>query len=164
MFQLNLIPNIHFYCGGSSEGETELTSFDGALLKSGIGNTNLIKMSSIVPPNSKKVSPVEIPAGSFLPIAYASITSSEPGETIAAAVATAIPLDKSLNGVIMEHSNHAPLEFVEEKVRKMAEEAMSMRGITQFTIESKGIEAKVERYATAFAAVVLWDTSLLEKK
>ncbi len=164
MVKIDTIPDVHFFCAGSSEGETELTSFDGALLAAGIGNTNLIKMSSIVPPASKEVKPFKLPLGSFAPVAYAAITSSEPGETIAAAVSAAIPDDPSINGVIMEHSNHAPLEFVEEKVRSMAEEAMKMRGITKYTVKSKGVEATVENIATAFAAVVLWEERLMGDK
>lgn len=163
MFDLKMIPDIHFFCAGASEGRTELTSFDGALLAAGIGNTNLIKMSSIVPAASKEVSQFEIPAGSFLPVAYASITSEEPGETISAAVAAAIPDDPKINGVIMEHHNHAPLEYVEAKVREMAEEAMEIRGIKKFTIKSRGVEAKVKHAATAFAAVVLWHSELRGK-
>jgi len=44
-------PTKFFMATGSSEGYTELNSFDGALLNAGIGNTNLVKMSSIVPPH-----------------------------------------------------------------------------------------------------------------
>ncbi len=161
MVDVRRIPDIHFFCAGASEGHTELTSFDGALLKAGIGNTNLIKMSSILPPFSEEVDAIAIPPGSFLPLAYAALTSEEPGETISAAVAIAIPDDRSVNGVIMEHSNHAPLEFVEKKVREMAEEAMAMRGITKYTVKSRGVEAKVKHVATAFAAVCLWYRDLL---
>ncbi len=164
MVDVRRIPDIHFFCAGASEGHTELTSFDGALLKAGIGNTNLIKMSSILPPFSEEVEAVAIPPGSFLPLAYAAITSSEPGETISAAVAIAIPDDRSLNGVIMEHHNHAPLAYVEARVREMAEEAMAMRGITRYTVKSRGVEAKVEHVATAFAAVCLWYRDLLSRK
>ena len=162
MVDVRSIPDIHFFCAGASEGKTELTSFDGALIKAGIGNTNLIKMSSILPPRSAEVKAVAIPPGSFLPLAYAAITSTEPGETISAAVAIAIPDDRSLNGVIMEHHNHAPLEYVEAKVREMAEEAMEMRGIKKFTVHSKGVEAKVVHAATAFAAVCLWYKNLIK--
>lgn len=160
MIDLKNIPDIHFLCAGASEGKTELTSFDGALLAAGIGDTNLIKMSSILPPNSKEVEPFVIPRGSFIPLAYADITSSEPGETISAAIAIAVPNDRNINGVIMEHHNHAPLDFVENKVCEMAAEAMEMRGVKDFTIKSKGIEHKVISIATAFAAVVLWDSRL----
>lgn len=162
MIDLKNIPDIHFFCAGASEGETELNSFDGALLAAGIGDTNLIKMSSILPPMSKEVVPFKVKTGSFLPLAYASITSSEPGETISAAIAIAYPEDKSLNGVIMEHHNHAPLEYVEKKVVEMAEISMKMRGITKYTVKSKGVEHKVKNTATAFAAVVLWDSSMME--
>jgi len=148
MVDVRRIPDIHFFCAGASEGHTELTSFDGALLKAGIGNTNLIKMSSILPPFSEEVDAIAIPPGSFLPLAYAALTSEEPGETISAAVAIAIPDD-------------APLEFVEKKVREMAEEAMAMRGITKYTVKSRGVEAKVKHVATAFAAVCLWYRDLL---
>lgn len=36
--------------GGSGEGATRLNAFDAALLDAGVGNTNLIKLSSILPP------------------------------------------------------------------------------------------------------------------
>ncbi|MGI6394341.1 MAG: pyruvoyl-dependent arginine decarboxylase [bacterium] len=163
MIDLKNIPNIHFFCTGASEGKTELTSFDGALLKAGIGNTNLIKMSSILPPNSKEVKPFLIKPGSFIPLAYADMTSSEPGKTISAAVAISIPDDRNLNGVIMEHHDAAPISCVEAKVREMAKEAMEMRGIKNYTIKSKGIEHKVVNIATAFAAVVLWDSKMTEE-
>ena len=156
MFQFsNTIPDIHFLTAGSSEGRTGLNSFDGALLDAGIGDTYLIKMSSILPPHSKEVEPFKAPAGSFLPVAYASITSGEPDMFISAAVAIAIPTDRSKNGVIMEYSNMSHLEMVENRVREMAKEAMEMRGITDFTISSKGIETQVKNIATCFAAVVL---------
>ncbi len=157
MFQFGKeIPNIHFLCAGSSEGHTGLNSFDGALLSAGIGNTNLIKMSSILPPHSKEVEPLTIPPGSFVPVAYAAITSGEPDMFISAAVAIAIPSDRSLNGVIMEYSNMSHLEMVENRVREMAKEAMQMRDITDFSIISKGVEAQVRNIATCFAAAVLW--------
>ena len=43
-------PTTHTFVSGASEGYTPLNAFDGALLAAGVGNTNLVKMSSIVPP------------------------------------------------------------------------------------------------------------------
>src|SRR5262249_17098555 len=40
---------------GSAEGTTELNAFDNALLAAGIGNINLVKVSSILPPNTEIV-------------------------------------------------------------------------------------------------------------
>jgi arginine decarboxylase len=155
MIPLTQNPDIYFLCSGSSEGQAELTSFDGALLASGIGNTNLIRLSSILPPHCAQVQPFIPRQGSFLPIAYAAITSSTPGEIISAAVSVAIPDDRSLNGVIMEHSSTASLEVVEKKVRALAVEAMEMRGITDYSIQTEGIETTVKSIATAFAGVAL---------
>lgn len=156
MFTKDRLPEKFFFVSGHSEGFSKLNSFDGALLDAKIGNTNLIKMSSIVPPHCRKVRTCTIPQGSFLPVAYASITSDMPGEYIAAGVASAIPSDRSKAGVIMEYSARGRKKDVEAIVRSMAEEAMKMRSIKQFTLESKSIEHKVKHIGTSFAAVVLW--------
>ena len=84
-------PTHYFLVCGASEGFTPLNAFDAALLRAGIGDTNLVKMSSIVPPRCQLIAPVPLPAGSLVPTAYASITSDIPGEIIASAVAVALP-------------------------------------------------------------------------
>jgi arginine decarboxylase len=38
---------------GSGEGATPLNSFDAALLDAGIGNLNLVRVSSILPPGAQ---------------------------------------------------------------------------------------------------------------
>ena len=43
-------PTQYFLVSGASDGYMPLNAFDGALLQAGIGNTNLVRMSSIVPP------------------------------------------------------------------------------------------------------------------
>lgn len=156
MLNYQIIPNIYFLCSGSSEGQTSLTSFDGALLNAGVGNTNLIKVSSILPPACQEVDPFAIPEGSLLPIAYASLTSSHPGEIISSAIAIAIPEDRSVPGVIMEHSATASATTTEAQVQTMAKEAMQMRDIDKFIIKSKAIEATVTKITTTFAGTVLW--------
>jgi len=70
MFTQQKIPNIYFFCTGKSHGETKLTSFDTALLQAGVGNTHLIKVSSIVPLACQEVKPFSISQGMLLPIAY----------------------------------------------------------------------------------------------
>src|ERR1019366_6899933 len=40
-----------FVTSGVSSGSTQLAAFDGALLDAGIANFNLIKLSSVIPPN-----------------------------------------------------------------------------------------------------------------
>ena len=150
------LPTSFFMVTGASEGYTPLNAFDGALLDAGIGNTNLIKMSSIIPPGAFMVDPVSVPPGIFLPVAYGSLYSNVPGEIIAAAVAAAVPDDPVLPGVIMEYSTRGRKKDVESIARAMAEEAMSRRGISKMSIHSVSRETHVESIAAIFAAVVLW--------
>jgi len=70
------VPDLYWPCKGTAEGFTELNAFDGALLAAGIGDTNLVKMSSIVPPACKRIDPVKLPGGALVPVAYAAMTSS----------------------------------------------------------------------------------------
>jgi arginine decarboxylase len=151
------LPKNFFMVTGASEGYTPLNAFDGALLDAGIGNTNLIKMSSIIPPGASLIDPVPVPPGIFLPVAYGSLDSNVPGEIIAAAVAAAVPDDPSLPGVIMEYSTRGRKKDVESIARAMAEEAMTRRGITKMSIHSVSRETQVHSIAAIFAAVVLWN-------
>ncbi len=150
-------PKRFFIVSGNSEGFSKLNSFDCALLNAKIGNMNLIKISSIIPPFCHPVKFIKIPQGSFIPVAYASITSDMTGQYISAGVAAAKPTDDSLPGVIMEYSSNGRKKEIEEIVRSMAEEAMRVRNITSYNILSKSCEHRVKRIGTAFAAVVLWE-------
>ena len=151
------MPTTFFFVKGRSEGFSYLNSFDGALLEAGIGNTNLVKMSSIIPPRCREIDPVPLPQGALVPVAYASITSSTPGERISAGVAAAFPTDEDHAALIMEYAATGSMEEIEEKVRGMAEEGMLMRGKEIKRLKSVAVEHVVEKTGTAFAAVVLWD-------
>ncbi len=150
-------PTCFFLVSGEGEGDTPLNAFDISLLNSGIGNTNLVRMSSIVPPACKRIKPVNLPFGALVPVAYASINSDMPGEIISAAIAVAIPEDDSKPGLIMEYSARGHMEDIEKIVKRMAEEGMSYRGEKTRKITSKSMEHKVKKIGSAFAAVVLWD-------
>lgn len=145
-----------FLVSGSSEGYTRLNAFDGALLKSGIGNTNLIKVSSILPPACKPVNPVKVPPGSFVPCAYTYIASDVPGEIISACVCTAIPVKKKDPGLIMEFSSAGRKSLAEKIIKEMAHEGMRVRGQKIKKIIVKSAQHRVKKIGCAFAGVVLW--------
>ncbi|RKY49444.1 MAG: arginine decarboxylase, pyruvoyl-dependent [Candidatus Neomarinimicrobiota bacterium] len=151
------MPTKYFLVSGTAEGITELNSFDNALINAGVGDTNLVRLSSILPPRCREIDPIKLPEGSLVPIAYSKITSSRPGEVISAAVAIGIPEDENLAGLIMEYAAREPLEVVERKVKEMVREGFSFRGKKLKEIKSIGATIKVKRIATAFAGVVLWD-------
>ncbi len=150
-------PNIYALKAANAEGFSELNAFDVALLKSGVGNTNLVKMSSILPPRCKRRETIELPPGDLVPVAYAAITSSKKGERIAAAVAIAIPKDRNKNGLIMEYEDEGiTAEEAEAHVIEMAKWGMEYRGYEIERIESIAIDHVVEEHGAAFACVVLW--------
>jgi arginine decarboxylase len=152
-------PTKFFLVSGSSEGFSLLNAFDGALLASGVGDTNLVRMSSILPPGCEQISPlpVPLPQGVLVPTAYASINSDVPGETISAAVAIGIPRDASRAGLIMEYSARAEEKVVLEQVKKMAEKGMEVRKRAIKEIMAISATYKVVTIGAVFAAVVLWD-------
>ena len=149
-------PTQYFLVSGASDGYTPLNAFDGALLQAGIGNTNIVKMSSIVPPHCQLIAPVPLPPGALVPAAYAAITSDIPGEMISAGVAIALPEDENQNGLIMEYSAKGDRRKIEEIVRNMAVEGMKLRGWKIKNLQTVASEYRVKRVGATLAAVVLW--------
>ncbi|RKZ00046.1 MAG: arginine decarboxylase, pyruvoyl-dependent [Candidatus Hydrothermota bacterium] len=146
----------YFVTAGVGHGKTLLTAFDSALRAAGVGDYNLLKVSSIIPPGARKVDFIGIPKGQLLPIAYGVITSDKDGEVISAAVAVGIPAEKDSVGVIMEFAAKLPKKEVEKVVRDMAEEALRARGAKVKSIEVRSVSVIVKGPTCAFAGVALW--------
>jgi arginine decarboxylase len=148
-------PTKFYLTSGSSEGYTPLNAFDGALLNADVGDVNLVRLSSILPPRCRRVrEPWKHEGGALTPVAYASITSHLPGETIAAAVAVAVPKNPDEPGVVMEYSARGTAESAEKIVRQMAKEAFKIRGRELRQVLSTSVEHRVEHIGSTFAAVV----------
>ena len=140
---------------GSAEGTTPLNAFDNALLAAGIGNINLVKVSSILPPEAMVVDMPRLRPGAVVPTAYAAMTSEVPGEVVAAAVGWARPTDPNANGVIMEFHDKATREEAERAIAHMLEESFKSRGWTIRDMRVSAVEHRVERTGCALAAVTL---------
>ena len=140
---------------GHAEGSTTLNAFDNALLAAGIGNINLIKISSILPPEVPVIELPKIKPGALIPTAYAAVTSETPGETIAAAVGYAVPDDPAKNGVIMEFHGHTTRAEAERAIRGMLDEAFRVRGEAMKEMKVFAAEHTVERIGCALAAMTL---------
>jgi arginine decarboxylase len=140
---------------GCAEGGTALNAFDNALLAAGIGNVNLVRVSSIVPPDVDIVDLPSIKPGALVPTAYAAITSETPGETIAAAVGYALPEDRTRAGVIMEYHGRTDRATAERAIRAMLAEALQVRGQRIRELEVFAVEHRVRQVGCAVAAVAL---------
>jgi arginine decarboxylase len=140
---------------GHAEGGTPLNAFDNALLAAGIGNVNLVKISSILPPDVPVIDLPKLKPGALIPTAYAALTSEVPGQTLAAAVGYAVPDDPAKNGVIMEFHGQATRAEAEQAIRAMLDEAFRVRGEPIREMNVLAVEHTVERVGCALAALVL---------
>lgn len=121
---------------GADTGGTEQNAFDNALRKGGIESFNLIKVSSIIPPNvpvlllregAQSVSG----DGRMVPTIFEAMTSDVVGSEIAAAVGVALPseLDRAASGIGFVTSCRGPKGVAEQRVRSMLKEGAERRGL-----------------------------------
>lgn len=139
---------------GGAEGPTPLNAFDHALLTAGIGNLNLLKVSSILPPGAKFVQELDIPPGSLTPTAYCTTHSTTPGERITAAVGVGLSRDSF--GVIMEFADSGTKAEAERAIHRMLLEAFGRRGMELVETRVRAVEHRVEQVGAVVAAVLLW--------
>lgn len=140
---------------GHAEGPTPLNAFDNALLAAGIGNINLVKISSIIPPDVDMVDLPRIKPGALIPTAYAYSIGRRPGQVISAGVGYALPKDRTRPGVIMEYHDGSSLVEAEGTIRRMLEEAFRVRGEAIRELRVFATEHRVEQIGCAVAGVVL---------
>ena len=97
-------------------GPTELAAFDDALLKAGIGNHNLIYLSSIIPPRwTPEIQTIDLNNEKFgdrLYVVCAQERTDTPGKTVAAGLGWVLSADNPQRGLFVEHEGHS-----EEDVR-----------------------------------------------
>lgn len=148
------VPQRYFLTAACAEGESRLNAFDNALLAGRIGNVNLIRVSSILPPGAVYDPRLELPPGALVPTAYGSIISETPGELIAAAVG--VGLSENTFGVIMEFSGKCSREEAYENIDRMLEEAFKRRGMKLVEKKIAACEHRVVRIGCCLAAVPLW--------
>jgi len=147
-------PKKFFLTAASSEGNSSLTAFDNALLAGRIGNINLLRVSSILPPGAELDNDLAIPPGSLVPTAYGYIISQEPGKLIAAAVG--VGFSKDAFGVIMEHSCEGSRDDAYSEIERMLKEAFVTRGMELVEMRIAATEHRVQRIGCALAAVPMW--------
>lgn len=147
-------PTRYFVTAACAEGPTRLNAFDNALLAARIGNVNLMRLSSILPPGAIYDSDLQLPPGALVPTAYGSITSDVEGELIAAAVGVIIAANNI--GVIMEYGGKCGRTEAHEAVSQMLDEAFARRGLTAKEKKITAVEHRVERVGCCLAAVPLW--------
>lgn len=142
---------------GTGQGATPLNAFDRALQTAGVGNYNLVRVSSILPPMAQEAKKIEVEFGSLLPIAYGEIRTGEAGRELTAAVGVGIPKNREDIGVIMEYSEYENGKLAQKKIKDMVEEAMWNRKIQiEKILYAVSSCTAGDGFWCAFAGISLW--------
>lgn len=104
---------------GVGTGPTRLAAFDEALRSAGVGDFNLVRMSSVIPPGSQVVESdpgEQLPGGhgDLLYCVYADAYSSTPRESAWAGMTWAQHEDGSGAGLFAEHSGWSEADVERE--------------------------------------------------
>lgn len=108
MFQGDrLVPRKMFFTTGVGTHNERLTSFEMALRDAGIAQHNLVRISSIFPPECEIVPREEggslLRPGQIVFCVLSEASSNEPSRRVGASVGVAMPADRSMYGYISEH-------------------------------------------------------------
>ena len=123
--------------GAVGWGTTELSAFDHALNLSGIANYNLIRLSSVIPPNSEieeteKIAHLPGTWGDRLYLVYAEMRASAPGEQAWAGIGW-VQDESDGKGLFVEHEGHSE-EQVKSDISKTLKGLLKNRGLGDMEI------------------------------
>lgn len=146
---------------GKDDGPTKLNAFDNALSDAGIGDVNLIKVSSMLAGNAEIQKLPKLKAGAMVNCVLSEVTSDNPGDEITAVIAAAIGEEL---GCVVETTgiNRASDEIVDE-ARFMVEYMMEKRGVEIKELIVECSTAKVENIASVISAVVYLNEDIVEE-
>ncbi len=137
---------------GKDEGPTKLNAFDNALMNAGIGDVNLIKVSSMLSGNAEICDLPKLKPGAMVNCVLSRITSDNPGDIITAVVAIAIGEEL---GCVIETSgiNNHPDDLVNE-AEEMVRYMMEKRKVEIKDLIVECSTTQVENIASCIASVV----------
>jgi len=147
------IPTKAALVAADADGPFELVAFDNALRKAGIAELNLVTLSSIWPLGCKIVKMPRPEPGMITPVVIAKISSSTPGQKIAAALGIAI--SETSHGMISEyHDIGISQKTADQTAEAMVKYMMEKRGLEHTKVTSISAGHIVRSHGAALAAVV----------
>lgn len=139
-------------CSGVGSGETTLAAFDNALKSAGVYNYNLLKLSSIIPPNSEitinKYQAPETEFGNRLYVVCAEERSDLLGHSIAAGIGWYQWGDG--RGVFAEHH-----DIIEALDKKEAEKNVSkkLEATVRNLCEFRGVDFNISKMGMSISSI-----------
>ena len=145
---------------GKDEGPTKLNAFDNALSDAGIGDVNLIKVSSMLSANTTIEELPKLKAGAMVNCVLSEVTSDNPGDEITAVIAAAIG-DK-LGCVVETTGINKDLEDLEDEAEFMVRYMMERRDVKINDLIVKSSSTTVKNIASVVASVVYLNDDIIE--
>ena len=145
---------------GKDEGPTKLNAFDNALTDAGIGDVNLIKVSSMLAGNAEISELPKLKAGAMVNCVLSKITSDNPGDEITAVIAVAI--GEKLGCVVETTGINKDTNDLRKEAKKMVEYMMQKRGVEIKDLIVECSTATVSQTASVVASVVYLNDDIIE--
>lgn len=145
---------------GNDEGPTKLNAFDNALADAGIGDVNLIKVSSMLAGNAEVIELPKLKAGAMVNCVLSEITSDNPGDEITAVIAVAI--GEKLGCVVETTGINKDTNDLINEAKMMVEYMMQKRGVEINDLIVEYSTATVSETASVVASVVYLNDDIIE--
>jgi arginine decarboxylase len=131
-----MVPKKIFFTKGVGKHKERLTSFEMALRDAGIASQNLVRVSSIFPPQCKLISRKEgltyLNDGEVVFAVIAENSTREPHRLIASSIGVALPSNRNTYGYLSEHHTFGETE---EQAGEYAEELAAEMLATTLDVE-----------------------------
>lgn len=145
---------------GKDEGPTKLNAFDNALSDAGIGDVNLIKVSSMLAGKTTVEELPKLKPGAMVNCVLSEITSDVPGDVITAVVAAALGDDL---GCVVETSGiNKNIEDLKDETEFMVRYMMEKRDVKINDLIIKASSTTVKNIASVVASVVYLNDDITE--
>lgn len=146
---------------GKDEGPTKLNAFDNALSDAGIGDVNLIKVSSMLSGSAEVHELPKLKAGTMVNCVLSEITSNNPGDEITAVIAVAI--GKKLGCVVETTGINKNQNDLIDKAEFMVKYMMEKREVEIEELIVESSTTTVKDIASVVASVVYLNDDIIEE-
>lgn len=142
-------------------GATTLSAFDDALLRNGVGNFNLIRLSSVIPPGTDVVCQDTAPDiggawGDRLYVVMAEQRVNRPGREAWAGIGW-VQHEESGRGLFVEHEGHSEEQLHQDLERSLTSLVAARPGTTFGPIQTKVTGARCEGQPICAMVVAVYE-------
>jgi arginine decarboxylase len=150
-----LIPSEFFVTSSSAVSSVSaLNAFDRALITAGIGEQNLVSVSSVIPVGAVPAERKDMPMGAVTHCVLAQMRGCE-GETISAGIAYAMRMDGN-GGYVAEGHLHGSEDSLREDLRWKMKEMGRIRDLElgEISFATRELKIPTDNYGCCIAALV----------